>query len=69
MHSHSSCPTPWKKWFATEWEAEERLAQIMASPDSDRYPQRVYECPYMEIDSRGGRAHFHMTSVTEEVAN
>lgn len=64
----SSCPTPYKKWFLTEWEAEDRLAIIARHPDNpEHYPRKWYVCPYAEVNPRGGLTfHYHLTSLTEE---
>lgn len=66
----SSCPTPWKKFFKDEWEAEERLAIIARHPDNpERYPKSYYWCPFAEPDGRGGmKFHIHLTSIEKEEA-
>lgn len=64
----SSCPTPWKKWFLTEWEAEDRLAIIARHADNPaKYPRAWYICPYMPLNKRGGlEIHYHLTSSEKE---
>lgn len=66
-HTYTSCPTPNKDTFLTEWEAEDGLEAAKAKYEHAA-DQRVYTCPYAPWRAGGFDFHFHLTSISAEMS-